>query len=222
MRGGLNEKLSRGAARVWRDTRPGESPRVIRAHMAVLQILTVPNPLLTKKCRPVGPGEFGEELARFVSDLAETMYAAPGVGLAAPQCGDLRRVIVVDPGNCTREQDDDGRPTNPRFLALVNPQIIEASSDKMVYEEGCLSFPAIRGDIERPDAITVKFHDERGVPHVLSCDGLFARCIQHEADHLNGVLFIDRMKKPVRASVDDAVKALAKATREAAKPTLSP
>jgi peptide deformylase len=195
VRGGLNEKLSRGAARVWRDTRPGESPRVIRAHMAVLQILTVPNPLLTKKCRPVGPGEFGEELARFVSDLAETMYAAPGVGLAAPQCGDLRRVIVVDPGNCTREQDDDGRPTNPRFLALVNPQIIEASSDKMVYEEGCLSVPDFEENIARPRRVHIRYLDERGVPWQRWFEGYDAIVVQHEMDHLEGVVILDRVSR---------------------------
>jgi peptide deformylase len=84
-----------------------------------------------------------------------------------------------------------------------------------VYEEGCLSFPKIRGDIPRPDAITVKFQDEHGVPHVLTCNGLFSRCIQHEVDHLNGVLFIERMEKKVRLSVEDEVKALAKETKTA-------
>jgi peptide deformylase len=90
-------------------------------------------------------------------------------------------------------------------------------TDELIYEEGCLSFPQIHGDVVRPDAITVLFQDERGVPHTLRCDGLFARCVQHEADHLNGVLFIDRMEKPVRAAINEAVKVLAKQTREAAK-----
>jgi peptide deformylase len=104
-------------------------------------------------------------------------------------------------------------------MAIINPDITVAhGTTETLYEEGCLSFPKIRGDISRPDKISVKFQDERGSPHTLVCDGLFARCIQHEADHLNGVLFIDRMTKKVRATLDEAVKTLAKATREAAKP----
>ena len=84
-------------------------------------------------------------------------------------------------------------------------------------EEGCLSFPHIRGDVARPDAITVTYQDETGTAHTLKADGLFSRCVQHEADHLNGVLFIDRMDKKARGAIDDAVKALAKETRDAAK-----
>jgi len=102
-------------------------------------------------------------------------------------------------------------------MVLTNPVIkVVRGTPELPYEEGCLSFPQIRGDIVRPDAITVKFQDERGTPHELGCNGLFARCIQHEVDRLNGVLFIDLMKKKVRADVDEAVKALARETREAA------
>jgi len=163
--------------------------------MAVLQILTVPNPILTKKCRHVGPGEFGEDLARFISDLAETMYAAPGVGLAAPQCGDLRRVIVVDPGNSTSEQDDNGRPTNPRFLAMVNPQIIEASPEKMLYEEGCLSVPEFEENITRPRRVHVRYLDESGKPYQKWFEGYDAIVVQHEMDHLEGVVILDRVSR---------------------------
>ena len=106
--------------------------------MALLEILAVPHPLLTRKCRPVGPEDFGPELKKFISDLAETMYAAPGVGLAAPQVGDLRRIIVADPGNSKKEEDENGRPTKPRFVAMLNPVVIEASKERMIYEEGCL------------------------------------------------------------------------------------
>jgi peptide deformylase len=103
-------------------------------------------------------------------------------------------------------------------LTIVNPDLtVVRGTDEYLYEEGCLSFPKIRGDVARPDAITAKFQDENGVPHVLRCDGLLARCIQHEADHLNGILFIDRMDKKVRAKIDPEVRALAKATREAKK-----
>ncbi|MBM4390730.1 MAG: peptide deformylase [Deltaproteobacteria bacterium] len=163
--------------------------------MAVLHILTVPHPVLAKKCRPVGPGEFGADLRRFVSDLAETMYAAPGVGLAAPQVGDLRRVIVVDPGNSTSEQDDDGRPTNPRFLALVNPQVIETSADKMVYEEGCLSVPDFEENISRPRRVYIRYLDEDGKPHQKWFEGYDAIVVQHEMDHLEGTVILDRVSR---------------------------
>lgn len=161
--------------------------------MAVLHILTVPNPVLSRKCRPVEPGEFGESLQRFVSDLAETMYAAPGVGLAAPQCGDLRRIIVVDPGNSTREQDEDGHPTNPRFLALINPTVIEASRERIVWEEGCLSVPEFNEDIARPRRVHVRFLDEQGKPQQQWFEEYDAVVVQHEMDHLEGTVILDRV-----------------------------
>ena len=191
-----------------------------------LRIVHYNDPILRKKGARLTA--FDADVAQLVADMLATMRAAAGIGLAAQQIGRALQLCVIDLRDVEPDfkwELDGARPPLDLImpLALANPEITVArGTDSYLYEEGCLSFPSIRGDIERPDAITVKFHDERGVPHVLSCDGLFARCIQHEADHLNGVLFIDRMKKPVRASVDDAVKALAKATREAAKPTLSP
>lgn len=163
--------------------------------MAVLHILTVPHPLLSKKCRHVGPGEFGEPLRLFVSDLAETMYAAPGVGLAAPQVGDLRRVVVVDPGNSSSEQGDDGRPTNPRFLALVNPQVIEASNDKIIWEEGCLSVPDFEENIARPRRVHIRYLDEDGKPHQRWFEGYDSIVVQHEMDHLDGTVILDRVSR---------------------------
>ena len=101
-------------------------------------------------------------------------------------------------------------------MVLANPSLaVVRGTAETVFEEGCLSFPEIRGEVDRPDAIKVKFQDGYGVPHTLECDGLLARCIQHEADHLNGVLFIDRMSKKTRAAIDEAIKALAKHTRAA-------
>ena len=191
-----------------------------------LRIVHYNDPILRQKGARLTA--FDADVAQLVADMLATMRAAAGIGLAAQQIGRALQLCVIDLRDVEPDfkwELDGARPPLDLImpLALANPEITVArGTDSYLYEEGCLSFPSIRGDIERPDAITVKFHDERGVPHVLSCDGLFARCIQHEADHLNGVLFIDRMKKPVRASVDDAVKALAKATREAAKPTLSP
>jgi peptide deformylase len=166
---------------------------------------------------------FDAPLERLAQEMIETMHEAGGIGLAAQQIGRPLQLCVVD----LRESDaefswelDGARPPMDLFMPLVlaNPQIsVMPKTDETGYEEGCLSFPNIRGDITRPDAITVKFQDERGVPHVLQCDGLFSRCIQHEVDHLNGVLFIDRMAKKIRAAVDEQVKALAKETKASAK-----
>ncbi len=165
---------------------------------------------------------FDPALAALAGEMVTAMHEAGGIGLAAQQIGRALQLCVVD----LRESDaefswelDGASPPLDLFMPLVmaNPQIsVIPGTDHTLYEEGCLSFPDIRGDVERPDAITVKFKDERGVPHVLKCDGLFSRCIQHEADHLNGVLFIDRMEKKSRAKVSDAVKSLAKETKAAA------
>lgn len=155
--------------------------------------------------------------------MIETMHEAGGIGLAAQQIGRTLQLCVVD----LRESDaefawelDGGRPPVDLFMPMVlaNPQVtIAAGTPETLYEEGCLSFPKIRANISRQDAITVKFQDERGVRHLLTCDGLLARCIQHEVDHLHGILFIDRMDKKTRGTVDEAVKALAKETKAATK-----
>ena len=101
-------------------------------------------------------------------------------------------------------------------LVVANPVVVVVPGTPTVAaEEGCLSFPKIRGDVPRPEAIRVTFQDEHGVPHQLACDGLFARCIQHEVDHLNGVLFIDRMDRGTRAELDDRIKSLARETKTA-------
>lgn len=166
---------------------------------------------------------FDTALSKLAEEMIATMHEAGGIGLAAQQIGHAIQLCVVD----LREADveftwelDGAKPPLDLFMPLVvvNPEVtVVAGTTETVYEEGCLSFPKIRGDIVRPDAIAVRYLDEKGVPHQLKCDGLFARCIQHEVDHLNGVLFVDRMEKRVRASIDDAVKALAKETRAALK-----
>ena len=191
-----------------------------------LRIVHYNDPILRKKGARITAFDAG--LAQLAAEMIATMHAAAGIGLAAQQVGRALQLCVID----LREVEPDfkweldgAKPPLDLFmpLTIVNPEIaIVRGTDEYLYEEGCLSFPKIRGEVARPDAITVKFYDERGVPHTLACDGLFARCIQHETDHLNGVLFIDRMDKKVRATLDDAVKALAKATREEAKPKLSP
>jgi peptide deformylase len=167
---------------------------------------------------------FDAALRQLVAEMVETMHEAGGIGLAAQQIGRAIQLCVVD----LREADadftwelDGARPPLELFMpmALANPVVTVArGTPETVYEEGCLSFPNIRGDVARPDLITVAYQDEHGIPHVLKCDGLFSRCVQHEVDHLNGILFIERMEKKVRASLDEAVKALAKETRAAAQP----
>jgi peptide deformylase len=186
-----------------------------------LRIVHYNNPVLRTKGEKVTA--FDAPLAQFASDMIDAMHEAGGIGLAAQQVGRPVQVCVVD----LRESDaeftwelDGAKPPMDLFMpmVLVNPHLtVMTGTPETVYEEGCLSFPKIRGDVTRPDAITARFHDERGIPHVLKCDGLFSRCIQHEVDHLNGVLFIDRMNKKTRNAIDDAVKALAKETKAAAK-----
>jgi peptide deformylase len=164
---------------------------------------------------------FDGALRKLVAEMIETMHDAQGIGLAAQQIGRALQLCVVDLRDADAEfvwELDGRKPPLELFmpLALANPSIsVVRGTPETVYEEGCLSFPKIRGDVPRPDAITVKFQDEHGTPHVLACNGLLSRCIQHEVDHLNGVLFIERMEKKVRVDIEDAVKALAKETKAA-------
>jgi peptide deformylase len=186
-----------------------------------LPIVRYNAPILRKKGAPVKA--FDADLAALAGKMIATMHDAIGIGLAAQQVGRALQLCVVDVRKAEadfRWELDGARPPLELIMPLVitNPVITVArGTPELAVEEGCLSFPEIRGDVVRPDAITVKFHDERNVPHTLACNGLLARCIQHEADHINGVLFIDRMEKKIRASLNEAVKALAKDTREAAE-----
>jgi peptide deformylase len=186
-----------------------------------LPIVRYNDSILRKKGAPVKV--FDANLTSLADAMIATMHEAHGIGLAAQQVGRALHLCVVD----LREAEvdfhwkiDGARPPLELFMPMViaNPVIkVVRGTKELPSEEGCLSFPQIRGDVVRPDEITVKFQDDHGVPHVLKCDGLFSRCIQHEVDHLNGVLFIDRMDKNTRAEVDEAVRTLAKATKAAAK-----
>ncbi len=186
----------------------------------VLPIVQFNSPILRKK--GVKVAAFDDALARLAADMIDTMHDAAGIGLAAQQVGQAIQLCVLD----LRQTDaqfqwefDGTRPPLELFmpLTIVNPIIIMVPEPTDSYEEGCLSFPEIRGDVVRPDQLTVKFKDAQGVPHTLVCDGLLSRCVQHEADHLNGILFIDRMDKATLAAIDPELKALKKQTREAAK-----
>ena len=186
-----------------------------------LRIVRYNEPVLRKKGEKIVL--FDGALRELTKEMIEAMHEAGGIGLAAQQIGRALQLCVVD----LRKAEDDftweldgAKPPRELFMPMVvaNPVLtVEAGVAEVASEEGCLSFPHIRGDVTRPAELTVRFQDEHGVPHVLACDGLLARCLQHEYDHLQGVLFIDRMEKLARAEINEAVKALAKETREQAK-----
>lgn len=163
--------------------------------------------------------DFGKSLADFAAEMISTMHQAHGIGLAAQQVGRAIRLCVIDLRGADADFDwrlDGAKPPLELFMPMVvaNPRVVVVKGARTaVSEEGCLSFPEIRGDVERADAVTVKFQDQLGVAHTLECNGLLARCVQHEVDHINGVLFIDRMDKATRAGLEEAVKALAKQTK---------
>ena len=161
---------------------------------------------------------FGAELTGLANQMLKAMDQAEGIGLAAQQIGQAIRFCVIDvpehpeyPMTCIL----DGKPLSPSLLmpmALANPEVLPLLSNEYYYEEGCLSFPEIRGEVARPERISVKYQDLDGNAHQLECDGLLARCIQHEVDHLNGVLFIDRMEKKTFAEIKKEVKELKQRT----------
>ncbi len=152
--------------------------------MAKKQILVIPDPLLRKVSEPVNSVD--TEVKNLMDDMLETMYAAPGIGLAAVQIGVLKRIIVID-------LSKDGEKKNPLFI--VNPEITFKSNDLISYEEGCLSIPNQFAEVKRPSSCKVNFLDYNGKKKEISADGLLATCIQHEVDHLNGILFIDHLSK---------------------------
>lgn len=186
-----------------------------------LRLVHYNDPILRKKGEPIAV--FDAELRAFAREMIETMHEAGGIGLAAQQVNAARQLCVVDLRESEEDFDwllDGAHPPLSLFMPMIiaNPVItIAKDTPNEIVEEGCLSFPEIRGDVKRPEEIGVKFQDENGVPHTLICNGLLARCILHEADHLAGVLFIDQMTKKTYAKIDEAVKALALATKAAAK-----
>ena len=140
-----------------------------------------PDPRLKKTCTPVA--DLSDELRALAQDMVETMYDAPGIGLAAPQVGVLDRLIVMD---CNKDEE-----AAPDPIVMFNPEILSASDEMSVYEEGCLSIPEHYGEVTRPAAVRVGWIDLNGTPQERDFDELWATCVQHEIDHLNGKLFID-------------------------------
>ncbi|MCA8929047.1 MAG: peptide deformylase [Alphaproteobacteria bacterium] len=152
--------------------------------MSLLPIVIAPDRRLKTPCKPVE--QIDDSVRTLLQNMLETMYEAPGIGLAAPQVGSDRRVIVVD---VAREGED------PRPHKMVNPTVTWASEEVILMNEGCLSLPEIFVDVERPDRIRVAYQDENAEAHEIEADGLFARCIQHEIDHLDGVLHVDYLSR---------------------------
>ena len=152
--------------------------------MSVLPIITIPDPFLRKISDPVE--KVDSAVVKLMDDMLETMYAAPGIGLAAIQVGVPRRIIVIDAA-------DDGEPKNPVFL--VNPEIVALGQKTRLYEEGCLSIPDVRVEIERPETVTIRYVDRDGTQKELAAEGLLATAIQHEIDHLDGQLIIDFLSR---------------------------
>ena len=150
-------------------------------------ILIHPDPRLKKVCAPVA--DMSDDLRKLADDMLETMYDAPGIGLAAPQIGIMDRLIVLD---CVKEEGE-----TPRPLVMFNPVVLSASEETNVYEEGCLSIPEQYGEVTRPEAVDVEWMDRDGNARRETFDGLWATCVQHEIDHLQGKLFIDYLK-PLR------------------------
>ena len=164
------------------------------------KILTEPDPILRKKCEPLEKVDV--DTKKLMDDMLETMYVAPGIGLAAVQVGILKRLVVID----ISKGEEKKQP-----IFLINPQIIHRSKKTSVYEEGCLSLPGQFAEIERPAECTIKYIDYNGKEKDLKANGLLATCIQHEVDHLNGILFIDYLSKLKK---DMIIKKLVKQKKE--------
>ena len=173
--------------------------------MAIRTIVEVPDPRLREISKPVET--FDGELRTLVSDMFETMYAAPGIGLAAIQVGVPLRVLVID---LQEPEEEGGEPVkDPRIF--INPEILRHSDQDVPYTEGCLSVPDQYAEVDRPDGIRARWKDLDGKVHEEEIDGLLAVCLQHEMDHLNGVLFIDHLSRLKR---DMILKKLAKQRKE--------
>ena len=170
--------------------------------MALLPILTYPDPRLAKKSEPVK--KFGPELEKICADMLETMYDAPGIGLAAPQVDIHQRIVVID---IDYEESEDEPPVlsnqNPRIF--INAKITKKEGD-ILFKEGCLSVPGEYEEVNRAERVTVEYQDIRGDKHVLEAEGMLAVAIQHELDHLDGRLFIDRLSFVKSRSIKRKIK----------------
>lgn len=181
--------------------------------MAIKRIYVAPAAVLKQIAAPVP--QVNDELRKLMDDMLETMYAAPGIGLAAPQVGESIRILVLDVDQPKEEEPEaEGlppvrKPGKPQFF--VNPEIIWSSEESNVYDEGCLSVPGQYAEVERPKRVRVKFLGYDGKQQEIEADGLLATCLQHEMDHLNGILFVDHLSTLKR---DIVLRKLRKFTKE--------
>ncbi len=167
--------------------------------MSVRDIVKLPDPVLRKQAQPLE--RVDDEVRQLAADMLETMYEAPGIGLAAPQVAVSRRLIVID----TAREDEPKAP-----FVMVNPEIVSRGGEPRLHEEGCLSIPDIYAEIERPGECRVRYIDQEGAVQEMDCEGLMSTVVQHEIDHLDGVLFIDHLSRLRR---DRLVKKFMKAQR---------
>lgn len=190
--------------------------------MALRPILFIPDPHLKKVAAPVR--EITKATRTLVDDMFETMYDAPGIGLAAPQIGVMQRVVVID---CARRAAEEDREDEdevedeveaeaevPDPIVLINPEIIFFSEETRIHEEGCLSIPDYYEDVERPDNIRIRYMDIKGETVERAADGILATCMQHEVDHLNGKLFIDYLSRLKRERITKKFQKVAKRAAE--------
>jgi peptide deformylase len=173
--------------------------------MTLRQILTLPDPALRKVADPVG--KIDEDIKKLAKDMLETMYAAPGVGLAATQVGEMKRLVVMD---LAAEGEE------PAPKVMINPEITKVSEDTQTTEEGCLSIPELYYEVERPAEVTVRYTDLEGKVHEEEAKERYAVCVQHELDHLDGVLYIDYLSRLKR---DRVIKKFEKADKVAKRAT---
>jgi peptide deformylase len=182
--------------------------------MAIRPILHIPEPRLRQVAEPVQVVD--DEIRALVDDMFETMYDAPGIGLAAPQIGVMKRVLVMD---VAKRQDEEAKPEP---WVVINPTITWSSQEKSVYEEGCLSIPDFYEEVERPAVVRVSFLDRDGQSQEIEADGILATCLQHEIDHLDGVLFIDHISRLKRARVMRRFEKAARRDADDARPVSRP
>lgn len=180
--------------------------------MTILKIYTAPDPVLKRVASPVD--KVDDALRRQMDDMLETMYDDDGIGLAAPQVGISNRILVID----LEQKDGEGLGKKGNPLYFVNPEITWFSEECSVYNEGCLSVPEMYAEVERPAQIRVKYLDYNGKEQELEADGLLATCLQHEVDHLNGILFIDHLSSLKRNIILRKLKKLTKLSEAEAVP----
>jgi peptide deformylase len=178
-------------------------PSAYIARMALREIIKLPDPRLRLVSKPVAT--ITDDIRTLVADMFETMYAAPGIGLAAIQVGVPQRVVTLD----LAKKDEAKQP-----LVVINPELVWSSEERSTYEEGCLSIPEFYEEVERPAQVKVRYTDLDGQAHEVEANGLLATCLQHEIDHLNGILFIDHISKLKR---DRITKKFAKAAKREAE-----